>query len=220
VHGSGSDAKNDGMTGEAQPAYTPTPGQSSRGDVASWPGRMMAWLGRGRARRAAAAALYATLVEQARQPVFYAQWGVPDSRDGRLEMVSLHAILVMRRLRGEGAQGRALAQALLDHMFQDLDQHLREWGVGDPSVGKRMKELAQSFLGRAAALDPLLGGADPGALVGVLRRNVYSEATDPVPAAIGTLARYLGDQDRWLAGQEGRALLRGRVGFAPATKSA
>ncbi len=105
--------------------------------------------------------MYATLVEQARQPVFYAQWGVPDSRDGRLEMVSLHAILLMRRLRAEGAEGRALAQAVLDRMFEDLDRHLREWGVGDPSVGKRMKELAQSFLGRVAALDPLLGGRRP-----------------------------------------------------------
>ena len=148
------------MTRDTQPAYTVATGASSAGGRTSWWRRALGRLGHGRARRAAAATLYTALVEQARQPVFYARWGVPDSRDGRLELVTLHAILLMRRLREEGTPGRELAQAVFDRMFQDLDRHLREWGVGDPSVGKRMKELAQSFLGRAAALDPLLAGGD------------------------------------------------------------
>ena len=151
---------------------------------------------------------------QARQPLFYAQWGVPDSRDGRLEMVSLHAILLMRRLRAEGAEGSALAQAMLERMFDDLDRHLREWGVGDPSVGKRMKELAQSFLGRVAAIDPLLAGDNLHALADVLRRNVYTEVATPAADAVDRLARYLAGQDRWLAAQDGTALLGGRIRFA------
>src|SRR6476659_11505373 len=78
--------------------------------------RLGQWLRRRRTRRDAARALYLTLVEQARRQVFYASWGVPDSRDGRLEMVGLHAILVMRRLRSEGRPGQLLAQALFDLM--------------------------------------------------------------------------------------------------------
>ena len=156
------------MTRDTQPAYTVATEASSAGGRTSWWHRALGRLGHGRARRATAATLYTALVEQARQPVFYARWGVPDSRDGRLELVTLHAILLMRRLREEGTPGRELAQAVLDRMFQDLDRHLREWGVGDPSVGKRMKELAQSFLGRVAALEPLLAGGDHDGLADVL----------------------------------------------------
>jgi cytochrome b pre-mRNA-processing protein 3 len=154
------------------------------------------------------------LVEQARESVFYAEWGVPDSRDGRLEMVTLHAVLVMRRLRQEGAPGQELAQTLFDVLFADLDRHLREWGVGDLSVGKHVKKLAQSFLGRAAALDPLLEGSDPAALDEVLRRNVYTEAKAPDPVAIRRLGDYLCRQDRWLATRDRAALLAGRIEFA------
>jgi cytochrome b pre-mRNA-processing protein 3 len=206
------------MTQVTRATYTAAPEPSPAGGRAPWHRRVLAWLGLGRARRATAASLYAVLVEQARQPVFYADWGVPDSRDGRLEMVSVHAILLLRRLRAEGAEGRELAQAVLDRMFEDLDRHLREWGVGDPSVGKRMKELAQSFLGRLAALDPLLAGGDPHALADILRRNVYTEVAVPAEDAVVRLAGYLLAQDRWLAAQDGAALLRGRIAFAPPTE--
>ena len=202
------------MTRDTQPAYTVTTGASSAGGRTSWWRRALGRLGHGRARRATAATLYTALVEQARQPVFYARWGVPDSRDGRLELVTLHAILLMRRLREEGTPGRELAQAVLDRMFQDLDRHLREWGVGDPSVGKRMKELAQSFLGRVAALEPLLAGGDHDGLADVLRRNVYTEVAAPDPRDIDRLARYLSAQARWLAAQDGASLLEGRIAFA------
>ena len=202
------------MTRDRQPAYTVTTGASSAGGRTSWWRRALGRLGHGRARRATAATLYTALVEQARQPVFYARWGVPDSRDGRLELVTLHAILLMRRLREEGTPGRELAQAVLDRMFQDLDRHLREWGVGDPSVGKRMKELAQSFLGRVAALEPLLAGGDHDGLADVLRRNIYTEVAAPDPRDIDRLSRYLSAQARWLAAQDGASLLEGRIAFA------
>ncbi|MEK0084736.1 ubiquinol-cytochrome C chaperone family protein [Benzoatithermus flavus] len=195
-------------------AYSESDGQSAAGSGPSWWQRVRSWLRGRRARRDAAHALYVALVEQARTSVFYAAWGVPDSRDGRLEMVMLHAILVMRRLRHEGAPGLELAQALFDVMFADLDRHLREWGVGDLSVGKHVKKLAQSFFGRAAAIDPLLDGADPAALDEVLRRNVYTEAAAPDAVAIRRLGTYLCDQDRWLARGDGAALLAGRIEFA------
>lgn len=178
--------------------------------------RLLGPLAARRARRAAAHGLYVALVEQARRPVFYAAWGVPDSRDGRLELVMLHAILVMRRLRAEGAPGKALAQELFDVMFADLDRHLREWGVGDLSVGKQVKKLAESFYGRVGALDPLLAGHDPAALDDVLRRNVYGEVAAPDPGGVRRLGGYLRAQVPWLAERDGAALLAGRVAFAPA----
>ena len=199
------------MTPDPSLAYPPEARQSGR--PKSWWRRLLASPGARRRRRAAAHALDVALVEQARLPVFYARGGVPDSRDGRLELVSLHAILVMRRLQAEGAEGRALAQELFDVMFADLDQHLREWGVGDLSVGKQINKLAESFFGRVAAIGPLLAGADPAGLDAVLRRNVYSEVEAPDPGVVHALGRYLCAQDRALTAMDGNGLLAGRVGF-------
>ena len=107
-------------------------------------------------------------------------------------MLNLHAILLMRRLRSEGHEGPRLAQALFDLMFRDLDRHLREWGVGDLSVGKHVKELAQSFFGRAAALGSATDRvATARAIEAVLRRNVYSEGRPRRQSAVARLAEYL-----------------------------
>ena len=182
----------------------------------TWRDRLLGPFRRGRARREAARRLYGALVEQARQPVYYAAWGVPDSRDGRLGLVGLHAILLMRRLRTLGQDGQELAQALFDVMFVDVDQHLREWGVGDLSVGKHVKKLAQSFLGQAAALDEPLSRADRAAVADLLRRNVYTEVAAPDPVAVDRLADYLLTQERELARQEGGALIAGEVRFGAA----
>lgn len=165
-------------------------------------------------RRAAAEALYQEVVAQARLPVFYADWGVPDSRDGRLEMVGLHAVLAMRRLRDEARPGQLLAQALFDLMFKDVDRHLREWGVGDLSVGKQVKTLAHHFLGRAATLDPLLDGSDPPAMEALLRRSVYESVADPAAAGVRRLGQYVCAQHRHLTAADGTALLAGHLRFA------
>lgn len=191
----------------------------SRSAKQAAPASWWAWLRRRwalrRDRRAAARALYLALVEQAREPILYAELRVPDTREGRLEMVNLHALLVMRRLRAEGRPGADLAQELFGLLFADLDRHLREWGVGDLSVGKEIKKLAQSFFARVKAVDPLLAGEDPSTLEAVLRRNVYGEDAAAEPLAVRRLGAYLCAQDRWLAEQEGEALLAGRVVFAP-----
>lgn len=180
----------------------------------SWWGRLRAWADAPNRRRAAAAALYRDVVEQARLPVFYAAWGVPDSRDARFEMVSLHAVLAMRRLRDEGRAGQLLAQALFDEMFKDVDRHLREWGVGDLSVGKQVKTLAHNFLGRAAALDPLLDGSDPEAMEALMRRSVYEGVAEPAAADVRRLGRYVSAQHRQLALVDGTVLLAGHIRFA------
>ena len=181
----------------------------------SWIGRLRERWRSQSSRRDAVHRLYASVVEQSRHPTFYAAWGVPDSREGRLEMLNLHAMLAMRRLRGEGQEGRAVAQDLFDLMFLDLDRHLREWGVGDLSVGKKVKVLAQSFFGRATALDGPLTDGDRDAITDILRRNVYAEVAEPDAAAVAGLGEYLLAQDRWLAAQAPDGLLRGKPTFAP-----
>jgi cytochrome b pre-mRNA-processing protein 3 len=204
------------MASKSRLAYTATPALSGGGGPPLWPRHLLDRWRTGRSRRDAAHGLYTAIVEQARQPVFYGVWGVPDSREGRLEMVNLHAILVMRRLRAEGPEGQAVAQALFDLMFQDLDRHLREWGVGDLSVGKHVKKLAQSFFGRAAALDPLLLAGDASGVEEVLRRNVYTGAAEPLPMAIGRLTHYLLEQEAFLQASDGAALVAGQARFAAA----
>ena len=185
------------------------------GGATSWLARLRRRLRHNEARADAVHALYLALVAQARQPALYTDLGVPDSRDGRLELVYLHAILVMRRLRTEGRPGQELAQDLFDLLFRDLDRHLREWGVGDLSVGKKVKVLAQSFFGRATALDGPLTDGDRDAITDILRRNVYAEVAEPDAAAVAGLGEYLLAQDRWLAAQAPDGLLRGKPTFAP-----
>ncbi len=89
--------------------------------------------------------LYERLVAQARQPDFYAHCGVPDTLDGRFELVSLHLFLVLHRLKGDHPVSVDLAQALFDLMFEDMDQSLREMGAGDLGVGRRVKIMIQGL---------------------------------------------------------------------------
>lgn len=185
------------------------------GGATSWLARLRRRLRHNEARADAVHALYLALVAQARQPALYSGFRVPDTRDGRLELIYLHAILLMRRLRAEGAAGQELAQDLFDLLFRDLDRHLREWGVGDLSVGKKVKVLAQSFFGRATALDGPLTDGDRDAITDILRRNVYAEVAEPDAAAVAGLGEYLLAQDRWLAAQAPDGLLRGKPTFAP-----
>ncbi|WP_043744356.1 ubiquinol-cytochrome C chaperone family protein [Paramagnetospirillum magneticum] len=162
--------------------------------------------------------LYVSVINQARLPHFYVRFAVPDTLDGRFDLIVLHAFLVMRRLRqikGEegAADARELAQALFDLMFADMDQNLREMGVGDMSVGKRVKQMARAFYGRVAAYDDSLDGKG-GSLTEALRRNLYGTVDGEVDAAVvEAVAGYFAAQAACLAGQPAEALLAGRVEF-------
>ena len=201
------------MTQEREVAQGSAAAQPDTG-VGSWLARLRRRLRQDEARRDAVHDLYLALVAQARQPALYTDLGVPDSRDGRLELVYLHAILVMRRLRTEGRPGQELAQDLFDLLFRDVDRHLREWGVGDLSVGKHVKKLAQSFYGRAAALDGPLTEADRSGIAAILERNVFGELAEAPATAAAALADYLLAQERQLATQRGDELLAGKPRFA------
>src|SRR5688500_7061339 len=97
-------------------------------------------------------AIYGMIVTQSRRPEFYAAGGVPDTVEGRFDMVLLHLWIVLRRLRAL-ADGAYLSQRLFDHFCNDMDANLREMGVGDLTVPKRMQSFGEAFYGRIAAYD-------------------------------------------------------------------
>jgi cytochrome b pre-mRNA-processing protein 3 len=159
---------------------------------------------------AAADALYAAVVEQARRPAFYAKLGVPDTVDGRFEMIALHMFLVLHRLKGEAA-AEAFGQALFDAMFADMDRSLREMGVSDLSVGRHVKNMAKAFYGRVGAYESGLADPTDAALGEAIRRNVYGTvATPPDPAP---LAAYLRASVAALAAQSPGDLTAGAPRF-------
>lgn len=161
---------------------------------------------------AAARDLYKAIVEQARRPVFYLEYGVPDSLDGRFELIVLHAFLVLRRLRQDQAQTAGFAQTLVDILFLDMDTSLRELGAGDLGVGRRVKTMAQGFHGRIAAYDEALED-DPGsALAAALGRNLYGTVT-PDAGTPRAMADYMRQEAARLAAQPTAALVAGRVEF-------
>ena len=166
-----------------------------------------------RRREPAANPLYGQIVAQARQPEFYLAAGVPDTVQGRFEMIALHMFLVLHRLKQEGGQGADLAQDLFDLMFQDMDRNLRELGTGDLAVGKRIKALAKGLYGRIAAYEKGLTGPDTADLEQALARNVFD--SEPVaPGALKELADYLRCTVRALASQPYRDISAGTIVFA------
>jgi cytochrome b pre-mRNA-processing protein 3 len=125
------------------------------------------------------------IVAAARDPVLFTDYGIEDSLEGRFEAVTLHAVLVLRRLNRLDQPAPEIAQDLTDAIFRSFEIALREMGVGDISVPKQMRTIAGAFFGRAAAYDLALGGGAP-ALKAALARNVYDGRKNP-----DRLARYV-----------------------------
>ena len=164
-----------------------------------------------KANRAITEALYGQIVAAARQPVFYSHWNVPDTPLGRFEMVSLHMFLFQHRLRGlDGVEGE-IAQVLIDEFFMDVDHSLRELGISDVGVPKRMKKLAKMFYGRTAAYTEALDAGDRDALAAALTRNVRPDVAEwPQAAALGD---YVVEASARLAAQDTAAIAAGRLDF-------
>ena len=168
-----------------------------------------------RARRQVAREVYRELVNQARTPAFYREFGVPDTPEGRFEMVGLHVALAWRRLRVEGAAGNALGQDLCDLMFADMDESLRRIGIGDLSVGKHVRRLAGQFYARLKALDEAFAGAPAGSLRAMLRTNVYHGGPSPSERQLDALAGYLVAADEALRAHSAASLLAGQLRLVP-----
>jgi len=157
------------------------------------------------------ASLYGMIVAQARAAAFYRNYGVPDTVNGRFEMVVLHTVLVLRRLESEPEAVRALGQALFDRFCQDMDGSLREMGVGDLAVPDKMRKIGEAFYGRQAAYVAALEASDPEPLIVALARNVLGAPETALGAV--RLATYVRAAAGRLADQDGQALSRAELTF-------
>ena len=133
-------------------------------------------------------ALYAAAVAQARQPAFYTALGVPDRIDARFELYTLHVLLLILRLRDEGERGAEVAQDLFDAYVSALDHALRELGVGDISVGKKMRKLGEALYGRMTAYEKALRAGEAEELGAALARNVFEVDAAPTAPALAAYA--------------------------------
>ncbi|MEM6812411.1 MAG: ubiquinol-cytochrome C chaperone family protein [Pseudomonadota bacterium] len=120
--------------------------------------------------------LYQEIVQQSRHPVFYKEWGVPDSVDGRFDMISLHCAIMIYRIQKTG--DKKLSQILFDVFFKTMDRTLREMGIGDLSVPKHMKRMMQGFNGRMIRYAKAIENEDDSSLEDSIRRNVYGTIED------------------------------------------
>jgi cytochrome b pre-mRNA-processing protein 3 len=160
---------------------------------------------RDRRGEAIASSLYGAIVAQARRPALYAGLGVPDSVAGRFEMVVLHMILVTRRLASATEPAHEAGQGVFDLFCRDMDHSLREMGVGDLSVPKKMRKVGEAYFGRAAAYEPGLAAGDADMLAEPIGRTVFAEEAEP--GAVGPLALYAVAAVETLKAQDEEAII-------------
>lgn len=152
---------------------------------------MLRWLFRSR-QVPDASRLFHDVVEAARNPIAYRDHGVADTFEGRFERLALVTTLVLRRLSQLPAPAEAVGQELVDQLFKHLDDGFRRSGVGDLSVGKKVKALAQGFYGRAKAYTEALDAGDEARLRAALARNLYGSERAPEAIPPGLIAEIQG----------------------------
>lgn len=136
---------------------------------------------------ASAERVYAGMLTHVRHPKFYSEYGVPDSFDGRFDLLLLHGFLVINRM---GSEGKEFSQALFDVMFADMDQTLREIGIGDMGVPKHMRRMMKAFNGRMHVYaDAFAGGRE--SLKEALRRNLYGTLPDVTDEILEKMVSYV-----------------------------
>lgn len=161
--------------------------------------------------QAAGAALYARAVAQARTPDLYADLGAPDTTEARFELYSLHVYLILERLKLQGEEAAEVSQALFDTYLSALDNALREMGVGDLSVGKRMRKMGEAFYGRIKSYEAAFAALpDTAALEALVTRTIYADA-DAQHAPV--LAAYVLARREALAAQAVERLCAGDVSW-------
>lgn len=164
----------------------------------------------------AALTLYRSALTQARAPEFYLHGKVPDNLDGRFDLLVLHVFLILRRLKSI-ATARDLSQSLFRVMLNNLDEGLRESGVGDMGIGRHIKQMAAGFYGRVASYEAAVTGQDRIALAEALKRNLYGTVLgtpdEPQPAVLERISGYVLEAEAGLRGQNDQQLLEGSVKF-------
>lgn len=194
-----------------QPDPDPRPDEGPTGLVRRWLGL------KSRPDRRILDSLYTQIVAAARQEVFFSQWQVPDTPLGRFEMVSLHVFLFQHRLRGSSGETRDVAQQLIDDFFTDIEHSLRELGIGDLGVPKRMKKLAKMFYGRTLSYAKAIEDKDESALALALARNVRPQVESWPQAR--SLASYVMQADAALAAQAPADIIGGAIFFPAAVEA-
>ncbi|MCS6778665.1 MAG: ubiquinol-cytochrome C chaperone family protein [Geminicoccaceae bacterium] len=154
-------------------------GNEQAGETGGWWRRWRAAARTAKSRRDTARRLYMAAVARARRPRLYAELGVPDTPDGRFEMVGIEVALLIRRLRAIGGEGESLGRFVLEAMVDDLDRNLREMGVGDLSVGRYVKRMMTSCMARGSELDVALDRDDRAALARLLERTAWPGLAPP-----------------------------------------
>ena len=159
-------------------------------------------------RAVAARTIYEAIVAAARHPIPYARWGIADDIDGRFDMIGLHMFLTLDRLKGEDEIFR---QQLVDEFFADMDRSLREMGVSDVSVGKKVRKMAEAFYGRIGAYDAALSAGGE-MVAAALARNFFPFGDKRDGAA--KLADYFLGTRKQLADVQTGKILTGEIAFA------
>jgi cytochrome b pre-mRNA-processing protein 3 len=180
---------------------------------------MLTWMrARGQIRRIAAK-LYGSIVTQARDPTFYTVCGVPDTPDGRFGMLIVHLYLVLERLKREGNAGAALSRSLVETFITDMDDCMREMGVGDLSVPRKVKKAAAALYDRIFEFRAAMAEGHAAPLVETLRRNVYGSPSAAEGSAGGAaaIAAYMCDAAASLSEQAAPEVLAGYVVFPAAS---
>jgi len=172
---------------------------------------MFDWLKHRNRTSATALELYGSSVAQARSGAFYRELGVADSFTGRFDLVMLHVALLVRRLTAEGGAGKDLARGLIECMFAGLDDDMRELGVGDLTVPKKVQAAASTFYGRLSTLEAAFAQPDAEGLEGVLTRNLTAAEGKALQPA--RLAAYVRSAVSLLAAQPIAQLQQGLVTF-------
>jgi len=155
--------------------------------------------------------IYSTIIEAGRQPLLYSSWGVPDTPIGRYEAISLHMILFLHRTRSATPAVQELAQDVLDEFFLELDHSIRELGVGDAGVPKRMKKLGKMFYGRMRPYWTALDAHKGDALADAVMRNIAPENHESLNS--DALATYMMAGAAQLENVSDEMLLRGEINF-------
>lgn len=167
----------------------------------------------------AAAEFFATIVERSRDSAFYRGLDVPDTLDGRFDMVVLHVVLIMRRLKGQGAAAEEWSRLLFEAMIDNFEKALTEQGVGDSGISRRIKTMARAVAGRIQVYDRALAGEGAGegdrALEVALDNNVYGSAMEVRPEALAALAAYVRREAASLAATAAESVVEGRFRFGP-----
>jgi cytochrome b pre-mRNA-processing protein 3 len=183
------------------------------GEARSKESRMLAWMKQLGNRRQTARSLYGSIVTQARSPSLYARWGVPDTAEGRFEMIALHLVLVLARLAREGEPGHRLGRALTETFVGDVDDTLREMTVGDLAVPRHVKHAVAVLHDRYATYGAALD-AEPGGdklVAAIQARLAPLRGAESLDAA--ALRAYIAEAARMLATQPGAEVLAGRLGW-------